>query len=181
MPGKSKCSLLLLKYLRCRGILSTLTHYASVVQLLDKERMTKVRNCFRTAEYTFKFTVQSHILFSRATGGRMDDSFRRDIIEMFKAFNGLLAFESTAEELVSTQSSLLLGLKQIYTNLIKSLPTTTVTDLVLQLFQNVPLYPSAHPLSPSKLRAFNDLVGCQIFYQEGEKRCISRIFCSKVI
>lgn len=97
----------------------------------------------------------------------MNDSFRRDIVEMFRAFNSLLAFESTAAEVVSTQSSLLLGLKQIYTNLIKILPTKTVTDLVLQLFQNVPLFPSAHPLSPSKLRAFCDVVGCEVFHQEG--------------
>ncbi|CAG7834015.1 unnamed protein product [Allacma fusca] len=146
-----------------KGLLSSVTHYATTVPILEKDRIKEIRKCFRTLDYIFKFAVQSQILFARATGGNMEDSFRRDVSLMFDAFNDLVSFESNAEEMVSTQSALLLNLKKIYNNLARVYPVVSLSHFILEVFNNIPLHQSAHPLSPSKLSALIHLVDSDIF------------------
>lgn len=75
-----------------RGLLSSVQHCAEWVSSTDKQE--PIQKCFRSLEYIFKFIIQSRLLFSRATGGQYEDSFKKDLYSVFTALNKMLATSS---------------------------------------------------------------------------------------
>lgn len=75
-----------------RGLLSSVQHCADWVSSTDKQE--PIQKCFRSLEYIFKFIIQSRLLFSRATGGQYEDSFKKDLYSVFTALNKMLATSS---------------------------------------------------------------------------------------
>jgi hypothetical protein len=75
-----------------RGLLSSVQHCADWVSSTDKQE--PIQKCFRSLEYIFKFIIQSRLLFSRATGGQYEDSFKKDLYNVFTALNNMLAMSS---------------------------------------------------------------------------------------
>lgn len=67
-------------------------HCADWVSSTDKQE--PIQKCFRSLEYIFKFIIQSRLLFSRATGGQYEDSFKKDLYNVFTALNKMLAMSS---------------------------------------------------------------------------------------
>lgn len=67
-------------------------HCADWVSSTDKQE--PIQKCFRSLEYIFKFIIQSRLLFSRATGGQYEDSFKKDLYNVFTALNNMLAMSS---------------------------------------------------------------------------------------
>lgn len=72
-----------------RGLLSSVQHCTDWVAATDKQE--PFQKCFRSLEYIFKLIIQSRLLFSRATGGQYEDTFRRDLSSVFTALNKMLA------------------------------------------------------------------------------------------
>jgi hypothetical protein len=58
------------------------------------DKQEPIQKCFRSLEYIFKFIIQSRVLFSRATGGQYEDSFKKDLYNVFTALNNMLAMSS---------------------------------------------------------------------------------------
>jgi hypothetical protein len=75
-----------------RGLLSSVQHCADWMSSTDKQE--PIQKCFRSLEYIFKFIIQSRLLFARATGGQYEDSFKKDLYNVFTALNKMLAMSS---------------------------------------------------------------------------------------
>lgn len=75
-----------------RGLLSSVQHCGDWVSSTDKQE--PIQKCFRSLEYIFKFIIQSRLLFSRATGGQYEDSFKKDLYNVFIALNKMLGMSS---------------------------------------------------------------------------------------
>lgn len=71
-----------------RGLLTSVQHCADWVVSFDKQE--PIQKCFKSLEYIFKLIIQSRLLFSRATGGHFEDSFRRDLFSVFVSLNKML-------------------------------------------------------------------------------------------
>lgn len=86
-------------YVLLRGLLSSIQHCAELV--MSTERQEPIQKCFRSLEYIFKFVIQSRLLFSRATGGQFEDSFRYDVHRVFASLDKMLC--SSFEMILPTQ------------------------------------------------------------------------------
>lgn len=76
-----------------RGLLTSVQHCADHVQAFDKQE--PIQKCFKSLEYIFKLIIQSRLLFSRATCGQYEDSFRRDLYNVFSSLNKMLTISSS--------------------------------------------------------------------------------------
>ena len=83
-----------------RGLLSCVRHCADLSTSTDYQE--PIQKCFRSLEFISKFVIQSRILFSRATGGQNEDSFRIDVHLLFNSFNKMLA-AAHPESILNTQ------------------------------------------------------------------------------
>ncbi len=72
-------------------------HYADVVTRASKEFHAQIQKCFESVEFIFKFIVQSHILFARATCGEIRDSFSKNVHSLFVSLNKMLDDEANAQ------------------------------------------------------------------------------------
>lgn len=86
-----------------RGLMTSVQHCAERVSSTDKQE--PMQKCFGSLEYIFKFIIESRLLFSRATGGQYEDSFRRDLYHVFNALTKMLA--TSYEVILPTQVALL--------------------------------------------------------------------------
>jgi dedicator of cytokinesis protein 3 len=82
-----------------RGLLSSVQHCADWATSTDRQE--PIQKTFRSLEYIFKFIIQSRILFSRATGGQYEDSFKRDLLCVFASINKMLG--QTGDVILPTQ------------------------------------------------------------------------------
>lgn len=71
-----------------RGLLTSIQHCADNVSAFEKQE--PIQKCFKSLEYIFKLIIQSRLLFSKATGGHFEDSFRRDLYCVFSSLNAML-------------------------------------------------------------------------------------------
>lgn len=74
-------------------------HCADWVVSFDKQE--PIQKCFKSLEYIFKLIIQSRLLFSRATGGHFEDSFRRDLYSVFASLNKMLTINNN--NIINTQ------------------------------------------------------------------------------
>lgn len=66
-------------------------HCANWVVSIEKhDKQEPIQKCFRSLEYIFKFIIQSRLLCARATGGQYEDSFKRDLYNVFNKLNKTL-------------------------------------------------------------------------------------------
>lgn len=68
---------------------------------MSTDKQEPIQKCFKSLEYIFKLIIQSRMLFSRATGGQYEDSFRRDLYSVFSALNNMMAIAMPS--IISTQ------------------------------------------------------------------------------
>ncbi|KAK5873150.1 hypothetical protein PBY51_013789 [Eleginops maclovinus] len=69
-------------------------------------RQDHIQEAMRALEYLFKFIIQSRILYSRATCGMEEETFRCSIQELFQSIRFVLSLDSrNSETLIFTQGS----------------------------------------------------------------------------
>lgn len=84
-----------------RGLLTSVKHCATWVSATHEQEA--IQKCFRSLEYMFKFIIGSRFLFARATGNQFEDSFKRDLLSVLNALNGMLV--RTYDVIMPTQVS----------------------------------------------------------------------------
>ncbi|PNF19255.1 hypothetical protein B7P43_G08017, partial [Cryptotermes secundus] len=136
-----------------KGLLSSVQHCADWVSSTDKQE--PIQKCFRSLEYIFKFIIQSRLLFSRATGGQYEDSFKKDLYSVFTALNKMLAMSS--DVILPTQVALLHSISAVYEQLTDVLPVLKITKLATAMLESLPreLPPQ---LTQAKLTAIRNMV-----------------------
>ena len=111
-------------------------HCADLVT--STERQEPIQKCFKSLEYISKFVIQSRLLFSRATGGQNEDSFRVDVHLVFNSFNKMLSTagasagksSTSLEAVVPTQVIFLEHISHVYPHILRELPVLDLAKLV---------------------------------------------------
>ena len=177
-----------------KGLLSSVAHYARVLHTAPKLSFKQIQKCFETLEYTFKFVVQSHVLFTRASGGELNDSLARDVQGVFAGITEMMspcprcttgigapavcAGAPHAEtDHVSVKAAALYNLSRLYSQLLRAMAPLDVTRLVVALLGAIPLRDSIHPLSPAKLTALHHLAQSPLFADAPSRRLILPEIC----
>ncbi|CAH1968130.1 unnamed protein product [Acanthoscelides obtectus] len=156
-----------------KGLLTSVQHCADWVVSFEKQE--PIQKCFKSLEYIFKLIIQSRLLFSRATGGTFEDSFRRDLFNVFTSLNKMLTINDN--HIINTQVALLLAVSSVYEQLTEVLPTLEVTKLAASMVDSLP------PQVPSiivqaKLSCIKNLVTSKLF-QDDESRNILLVTACK--
>ncbi|XP_049823045.1 dedicator of cytokinesis protein 3 isoform X2 [Aethina tumida] len=149
-----------------KGLLTSVQHCADYV--LQFEKQEPIEKCFKSLEYIFKLIIQSRLLFSKATGGHFEDSFRRDLYSVFSSLNRMLKLNHT--QIINTQVALLLSVSAVYEQLTEVLPTIEITKLAASMLDQLPKDLAAL-LVQSKLSCIKNLVNTRLF-QDDESRII---------
>lgn len=82
-----------------RGLLTSVQHCADWV--LSFEKQEPIKKCFKSLEYIFKLIIQSRLLFSRATCGQYEDSFKKDLYSVFNSINNMLSITNASNILLT--------------------------------------------------------------------------------
>lgn len=168
-----------------KGLLQSLRHYTTVFLLQEgvtEEVNETIKNCYYSLEYIFKFIVQSQGLFARATGGHLEDSFRRDVKILVGEFCKVFAMpDSSSAMVVSTQSVLLQNLHSMYEELLRVMTVSDVCELICEIFNSIPLQDTAgHSLSPAKLQAIHRVVKCSLFKNSVCRTKLLPVICKHI-
>lgn len=149
-----------------KGLLTSVQHCADWVSSFEKQE--PIQKCFKSLEYIFKLIIQSRLLFSRATGGHFEDSFRRDLFSVFTSLNKMLAI--TDNHIINTQVALLITISAVYEQLVDVLPAMEVTRLASSMLDSLPRDLPAL-LIQAKLACIKNIVTGKLF-QDDESRNI---------
>lgn len=147
-----------------KGLLTSVQHCADWVLSFDKQE--PIQKCYKSLEYIFKLIIQSRLLFSRATCGQYEDSFRRDLYSVFSSLNKMLTMNEG--HIINTQVALLLSISAVYEQLTEVLPTVEVTKLAATLLDSIPR-DLPNLLTQAKLSCIKNLVMSKLF-QDDESR-----------
>ncbi|XP_033610429.1 dedicator of cytokinesis protein 3 isoform X2 [Cryptotermes secundus] len=155
-----------------KGLLSSVQHCADWVSSTDKQE--PIQKCFRSLEYIFKFIIQSRLLFSRATGGQYEDSFKKDLYSVFTALNKMLAMSS--DVILPTQVALLHSISAVYEQLTDVLPVLKITKLATAMLESLPreLPPQ---LTQAKLTAIRNMVTSKLFTDDESRNLLLSTSC----
>lgn len=91
---------------------------------------------FDSLEYIIKLIIQSRKLFSQATGGQYEDSFRRDLYNLFNALSRMLS-APTNEAILAPQEALLLSTGVVLEQLHDTLTAPDIGTLARNIFDAV--------------------------------------------
>lgn len=149
-----------------KGLLTSVQHCADWVVSFEKQE--PIQKCFKSLEYIFKLIIQSRLLFSRATGGHFEDSFRRDLYSVFSSLNKMLKINDP--HIINTQVALLLAISAVYEQLNEVLPTIECTKLAATMLDSIPRELPVL-LIQAKLACIRNLVTSKLF-QDDESRNI---------
>ncbi|XP_076266616.1 dedicator of cytokinesis spg isoform X4 [Rhynchophorus ferrugineus] len=150
-----------------KGLLTSVQHCAEWVATFEKQE--PIQKCFKSLEYIFKLIIQSRLLFSEATGGHFEDSFRRDLYSVFSSLNQML-MRNNIPNITNTQIALLLAISAVYEQLNEVLPTIECTKLASTMLDSIPR--DIPPLFvQAKLVCIKNLVTSKLF-QDYESRNI---------
>uniref|UniRef100_A0A1Y1KZG9 C2 DOCK-type domain-containing protein n=1 Tax=Photinus pyralis TaxID=7054 RepID=A0A1Y1KZG9_PHOPY len=155
-----------------KGLLTSVQHCADWVLSTDKQE--PIQKCFKSLEYIFKLIIQSRMLFSRATGGQYEDSFRRDLQSVFSALNNMMGIATSV--IIPTQVALLLSISAVYELLIDVLPIMEVTKWAVLLLDSLPRELPAQ-LVQAKLMAIKNLVTSKIFQEDDSRNMLLANAC----
>lgn len=165
-----------------KGLLLSLRHYTTVLLNSVTENVTQlIQNCYNSLEFIFKFVVQSQVLFAKATGGQLEDSFRRDVKTLVSSFCQVFECEDCSPVFVETQSILLQNLHSVYEELLRVMPLMDVCELVCKIFASIPVKETAaHPLSPAKLSAIHQIVKSSLFRHSSCRALLLPVMCKHI-
>ncbi|XP_050303860.1 dedicator of cytokinesis protein 3 isoform X2 [Anthonomus grandis grandis] len=149
-----------------KGLLTSVQHCSDNVVSFEKQE--PIQKCFKSLEYIFKLIIQSRLLFSRATGGHFEDSFRRDLYSVFSSLNHMLKINHP--HIINTQVALLLAISAVYEQLNEVLPTIECTKLAATMLDSIPK-DLPNLLIQAKLACVRNLVTSKLF-QDDESRGI---------
>lgn len=155
-----------------KGLLSSVQHCADWVTAAEKQE--PIMKCFRSLEYIFKFIIQSRLLFSRATAGQYEDSFKRDLYCVFAALNKMLSI--SCDVVLLSQVALLLSISAVFEQLVAVLPVLEVARLTCQMLDSLPREPPPQ-LMQAKLIAIKNLVTSQLFQDDDSRNLILVTIC----
>ncbi|KAK7862569.1 hypothetical protein R5R35_004185 [Gryllus longicercus] len=142
-----------------KGLLSSVQHCADWVNSTEKQE--PIQKCFRSLEYIFKFIIQSRLLFARATGGQYEDSFRKDLYNVFYALHKMLG--ASNDIILPTQVALLHSISAVYEQLLLVLPILEVTKLATAMLESLPVRDLPPQLTQAKLTAIRNMVTSSLF------------------
>lgn len=156
-----------------KGLLSSVQHCAELVMSTDRQE--PIQKCFRSLEYIFKFVIQSRLLFSRATGGQFEDSFRYDVHRVFASLDKMLC--SSFEMILPTQIALLQSASAVFDQLVQVLPVIEVAKLGVSMLDCLPSRDLPTPLTQAKLGAIKDLVAGKVFKDDEARNLLLITIC----
>ncbi|XP_015379000.1 PREDICTED: dedicator of cytokinesis protein 3 [Diuraphis noxia] len=156
-----------------KGLLSSVQHCAELVMSTDRQE--PIQKCFRSLEYIFKFVIQSRLLFSRATGGQFEDSFRYDVHRVFASLDKMLC--SSFEMILPTQIALLQSASAVFDQLVQVLPVIEVAKLGVSMLDCLPSRDLPTPLTQAKLGAIKDLIAGKVFKDDEARNLLLITIC----
>ncbi|XP_054273723.1 dedicator of cytokinesis protein 3 isoform X2 [Macrosteles quadrilineatus] len=160
-----------------KGLLTSVKHCATWVRATHEQEA--IQKCFRSLEYMFKFIIESRFLFARAMGNQFEDSFKRDLLGVMAALNGMLV--RTYDVILPTQIALLHSISAVYDQLTRVLALTDVAMLAAEMLDSLPTRTTELPaqLTQAKLVAIRNLVTGKLFKQDDEARYLLLNTCCK--
>ncbi|XP_055698123.1 dedicator of cytokinesis protein 3 isoform X2 [Phlebotomus papatasi] len=156
-----------------KGLITSVQHLAE--WMTSAERPEPIQKCFGSLEYIFKLIIQSRKLFSRATGGQYEESFRRDLYSLFTALNRMLSVPSY-DVILLTQEALLHSTGIVLEQLKGTLPPSELGVLARNMLDAVPR-DSQPRLIQAKMQAVKDLVSGQLFHDDESRSVILTVAC----
>ncbi|XP_066992689.2 dedicator of cytokinesis protein 3 [Anabrus simplex] len=156
-----------------KGLLSSVQHCADWVSSTEKQE--PIQKCFRSLEYIFKFIIQSRLLFARATGGQYEDSFKRDLYNVFSALHKMLA--TSYDVILPTQVALLHSISAVYEQLLQVLPVLEVTKLATAMLESLPARDLPPQLTQAKLTAIRNMVTSSLFSDDESRNLLLQASC----
>ncbi|XP_028841844.1 dedicator of cytokinesis protein 3-like [Denticeps clupeoides] len=129
-------------------------------------RQDHIQDAMRALEYLFKFIVQSRALYSRATCGLEEESFRASIHELFHSIRFVLSLDGhSSETLVCTQAALLNSFPDIFDELLQMFTVQEVAELVRGTLASMPsTVDMGQSLDVVKLQSIARTVDSRLFY-----------------
>lgn len=156
-----------------KGLITSVQHLSE--WMTTAERPEPIQKCFGSLEYIFKLIIQSRKLFSRATGGQYEDSFRRDLHTLFNTLNRMLAVPSY-DVILPTQEALLHSTGVVLEQLDGTLPPTELGSLARMMLDAV-VRDAPPRLIQAKLQAVKDLVSGELFKEDECRSIILSVAC----
>ncbi|XP_031632350.1 dedicator of cytokinesis protein 3 isoform X2 [Contarinia nasturtii] len=151
-----------------KGLITSVQHLADCMQ--TAEQTEPIPKYFDSLEYIVKLIIQSRKLFSQATGGQYEDSFKRDLYNLFKALSSMLSVPSN-EAIIAPQEALLRTTGVVLEQLHDTLTPPDIGIVSRNIFDAV--CRDAPPrLIQAKLLAIKDLVRGRLFQKEEVTRSI---------
>lgn len=142
-----------------KGLLTSIQHCTERVTTTDKQE--PIKKCFRSLEYIFKFVIESRLLFSRATGGEFEDSFKMDVLSVFSVFNKMLS--NTNDTILPTQVALLHSISAVFDLLLQVLSPIDVAKLAITMIESLPTRDPTSQLTQAKLILIRNIVSSKLF------------------
>lgn len=159
-----------------KGLITSVQHLAEC--MTTAEQSEPIPKYFDSLEYIIKLIIQSRKLFSQATGGQYEDSFRRDLYNLFKALSCMLSVP-TNESIIAPQEALLRTTGVVFEQLHGTLKPPDIGTLARNMFdaigRDVP-----PRLIQAKLLAIKDLVTSRLFQEEVSRSIILAVACKHI-
>lgn len=159
-----------------KGLITSVQHLADC--MANAEHNEPIPKYFDSLEYIIKLIIQSRKLFSQATGGQYEDSFRRDLYGLFEALSRMLS-ATTNDAILAPQEALLRTAGVVLEQLHETLPPPDIGILARNMFDAVGR--DAPPrLIQAKLMAIKDLVSGRLFQDEVSRSVILAVACKHI-
>lgn len=159
-----------------KGLITSVQHLADC--MTNAEHNEPIPKYFDSLEYIIKLIIQSRKLFSQATGGQYEDSFRRDLYGLFEALSRMLS-ATTNDAILAPQEALLRTAGVVLEQLHETLPPPDIGILARNMFDAVGR--DAPPrLIQAKLLAIKDLVSGRLFHDEVSRSVILAVACKHI-
>lgn len=113
-----------------KGLCQSVQHLADC--MTTAEHSEPIPKYFDSLEYIIKLIIQSRKLFSQATGGQYEDSFRRDLYNLFNALSRMLSVP-TNEAILAPQEALMRSAGVVLELLHNTLTPPDVSEIVIVL------------------------------------------------
>ncbi|XP_052125383.1 dedicator of cytokinesis protein 4 isoform X2 [Frankliniella occidentalis] len=159
-----------------KGLMTSVQHCAERVSSTDKQE--PMQKCFGSLEYIFKFIIESRLLFSRATGGQYEDSFRRDLYLVFNALTKMLG--TSYEVILPTQVALLHSISAVLEQLTQVLHVPEVSHLASNMLESLPTRDLSPQLTQAKLVAVRNLVTSKLFQHDESRSQLLGMCCKQL-
>lgn len=158
-----------------KGLITSVQHLAEC--MISAEYSEPIPKYFDSLEYIIKLIIQSRKLFSQATGGQYEDSFRRDLYNLFNSLSRMLSV--TSNTIIGPQEALLRTTGVILEQLQDILPPPDIGTLARNMFDAVGRDASPR-LIQAKLHAVKDLMSGKLFQDELSRSIILAVACKHI-